>query len=341
MILPPSLVKRFSASLAPWLLGCAMAGSSLAQVTMPKPGRPLPQEGTEAWKKIIEPRQQQLDKGIAAKMALIAKMPKDTITALDLPYVEKPIESKFPGSGQKLDLYVPAGTGPFPVIVYIHGGAWNGGNKEVVGAQLATKWMTQGFAIASLSYRFAWDSPFPGMFQDCIDAIDFLRTNAAKYHLNSEKIGVCGNSAGGHIAATVGVTMGNPQSPYKNAKKPVQALVVWCGYGDVRVETTRSGGFPFIYPNLTYDPEIAKKISAIFQIHSGTPPVLIQHGEKDQAVPLEQPRILNQKLKESGHDVTLILYPNYGHGLLKLDDTKDTQSDVHQSALAFFKKHLQ
>ena len=227
--------------------------------------------------------------------------------------------------------------------MYIHGGAWNGGNKDKFGAQMAARWMPEGFAIASVTYRFAMEAPFPGMFQDCIDAIGFLRTHASQYHLNPDKVGVCGNSAGGHIAALVGMTMGNPASPFKNAAKPVQALIVWCGYGDLTLETTikPTGGYPYIYPSRTYEPETAKKMSAIYQIHAGVPPVLMQHGEKDAAVPLVQAKLLTQKLQESGHDVTLVLYPTYTHGLVNLDPAHDTQPDVHQAALAFLKKHLQ
>ena len=295
-------------------------------------GAPLPEEGSAAWKKIVEPRQNQLEKSIAGKKMAIARLPQGTVTMLDLPYVEHPIQSKFPGSGQTLDFYVPNGKGPFPLIVYIHGGAWKGGNKEKIGADLATEWVPQGFAIASLSYRFSYDAVFPGMFQDCIDAVAFLRKHAGQYNLNADKVGVCGNSAGGHIAALVGMAMGG--NTYANCEKPVQALVMWCGYGDVTKETgNMSGGFPHIYPNRAYDPEIARKISPIYQIHPGIPPVLAQHGEKDRAVLLAQPRAFVEKLKKDGYDATLITYPDYQHDLWK--------PDVHEAALAFFKKHLQ
>ena len=314
------------------LLASVLLSSAPAQTPKLLRGAPRPKEGTPAWTKFVQSRQEQVAACVVEKKKLIAQLPTGTVTVLDAPYVEQPIQSKIPGSGQAFDLYVPKGEGPFPLIVYIHGGAWNGGNKEKNGALLANEWIPEGFAVASLSYRFPFDAPFPGMFQDCIDGIDFLRKHAAQYHLNAGKVGVCGESAGGHTAALVGIAMGG--STYQHCEKPVQALVVWCGFGDVTIEATvhPTGGYPWIYPNETYDPDIAKKISPIYQIHPGIPPVLVQHGEKDQAVPLVQPKLLADALKRGGYEANLILYPNYDHNLWK--------PDVHAATLAFFKKHL-
>ncbi|HEX4139538.1 MAG TPA: alpha/beta hydrolase, partial [Candidatus Methylacidiphilales bacterium] len=135
-------------------------------------------------------------------------------TYFDLPYVDHPATGIFPASNQTLDLYVPAGDGPFPLIVFIHGGAWKGGDKARRGLDVAQAFVPLGFAVALVDYRFVFDAAFPGMFQDGIDAVAFLRARAADYHLDAGRIGIMGESAGCHIASVVGLAEGESNSAY-------------------------------------------------------------------------------------------------------------------------------
>ncbi len=79
------------------------------------------------------------------------------------------------------------------------------------------------------------------MFQDCIDAIAYLRAHAADYHLDAEHMGVMGESAGGHIAGVVAMAGGS--NIYAHFDKPVQAAVLWCGFYDMTREGMGPGKF--------------------------------------------------------------------------------------------------
>ena len=96
----------------------------------------------------------------------------------------------------RLDLYLPERSeGRRPLIVWIHGGGWTGGSKE---GCPAVSFVSKGYAVASINYRLSQHAVFPAQIEDCKAAIRWLRTNAAKYGLEPEHVGVWGASAGGH-----------------------------------------------------------------------------------------------------------------------------------------------
>lgn len=132
---------------------------------------------------------------------------------------------------QKMDIIIPdEGDGPFPLIVFVHGGGWVSGDKRENTMPGAFKAISQGYALASVEYRLAPAVTWPMPLYDVKAAIRFLRAHADEYRLKTDKIAVWGNSAGGHIinmvAATGGkaiqedLTMGNPEQ-----SSAVQCLV--------------------------------------------------------------------------------------------------------------------
>ncbi len=99
-----------------------------------------------------------------------------------------------------LDMYLPAAAKPMPVVVWIHGGGWQGGSKDRCSAQ----WLTaSGYAVVSVEYRFLKEAFFPACVQDCRAAIRFLRANAQKYNLDPDRIGAFGISAGGRHGVNI------------------------------------------------------------------------------------------------------------------------------------------
>jgi acetyl esterase/lipase len=104
---------------------------------------------------------------------------------------------------QKLDVFVPKGDGPFPLVIWVHGGAWEGGSKE--GGPTAGL-LPLGYAVASVNYRLSKHAVFPAQIHDVKSAVRFLRANAKKYNLDPERFGAAGASAGGHLVALLGTS---------------------------------------------------------------------------------------------------------------------------------------
>jgi acetyl esterase/lipase len=309
----------------------ALANPDPVPAPAASPADPTVAALAERWPTLSEAARKEYAYGLAQRDKWLPKLPKGAVTVLDLPYEDNPVEGRHPASVQKLDLYVPPGEGPFPLVVWIHGGAWKGGNKEQGGAYAAAQLLPEGIALASIDYRFVADAPFPGMFQDCIDAVAFLRSHAATYRLDPARVGVWGESAGGHAAGVVAMAEGDTRFP--NSGPPVQAAVLWYGFYDLT-----QGNKPISYSSLygnrgPYDEAAAKQISPVYLIHPGVPPVLIARGDQDTTAPLDQSEKMAAALKEAGVDVTFTKYPAYAHNLWHPDSLAEV--------VAFFKLHLQ
>jgi acetyl esterase/lipase len=143
---------------------------------------------------------------------------------------------------QSLDLYLPeaAGEKPLPLIVWIHGGGWSGGSKE---GCPAVGYVRQGYAAASIEYRFSQKAVFPAQIQDCQAAIRWLRANSRKYNIDPEHIGVWGESAGGHLVALLGTLGGKKVFPpiggNEEQSDRVQAVCDWYGPTDFNTVMAR------------------------------------------------------------------------------------------------------
>ena len=112
------------------------------------------------------------------------------------------------GRDLALDLYLPRDVSGAPLLVWIHGGAWQRGSKELINT---TNLVDRGFAIASVDFRNSVVAPFPAQIHDIRAAIRFLREKAGDYGYDASRIGIHGRSSGGHLTALVSVTNGHPR----------------------------------------------------------------------------------------------------------------------------------
>ena len=248
------------------------------------------------------------------------------LTAAALADTQTDIEyAKVGETSLKLDLHRPQGENP-PLIVYVHGGGWRAGSKEDVPiADLYDK----GFAIASVNYRLSTQAVFPAQVHDIKAAIRFLRAKAGLYHINASKIAIIGSSAGGHLAALVGVNNGNPElegkvGEYLDQTSDVQVIVSY--YGASNLETILSQSTPkgrdFRIPALklllgdTPDKkrELAKLASPVTHLDKNDPPLLLIHGDADPQMPPKQSQELAKAYESLGLPVTLIMLPGSLHG---------------------------
>ena len=126
-----------------------------------------------------------------------------------------------------------------PLFVFIHGGSWTSGSKRDEPVWLATK---LGFAVASIEYRFTTQAAFPAPIKDCKAAIRFLRTHAWEYGYDPDRIGVLGNSAGGHLALLLGLTPDDPELDLDagdpNVSSAVQVVCSNVGPADLNAYVT-------------------------------------------------------------------------------------------------------
>jgi len=218
---------------------------------------------------------------------------------------------------------------PVPVIIIVHGGGWQGGdrNSNLLGAY---KFAENGFAAASIEYRLSQQAPFPAQIQDCKCAVRYLRANAGKYHIDPDHIGTLGDSAGGHLVALMGLTENVPEfegdGGSKGVSSRVQAvcdmfgpadLIAWLYDPNRRTAAEQDPGMIRLFGGPVYDNlEKIHQASPIAHVQNSnnTPPFLILHGDKDPNVPLQQSLSLADALQKKGADVTLRVQLNAGHG---------------------------
>ncbi len=97
-----------------------------------------------------------------------------------------------------LDLWVAKGNSPRPLLIYIHGGAWLGGDKNQVYSRIPiSKWLQKGVSVASINYRYTSDAILPAPIFDAARAVQFLRFKAKNFNINPSRIALQGGSAGG------------------------------------------------------------------------------------------------------------------------------------------------
>ena len=210
-----------------------------------------------------------------------------------------------------MDVYYPTSGGPWPGVVFVHGGGWTEGDK----APLPMVPTASGYLVVSLNYRMYPAYRFPAMIEDVKFAIRFLRAHAAGYNLDPERIAVIGHSAGGHLAALAGLVdehAGWDVGPYQAQSSRVQAVVEMSGPTDL------TGQFPEVVEELkanVFGREQFISASPVTYVRPDAPPFLIIHGEKDAVVPVEQAYRLYEALRKAGAPSELIILQNAGHGL--------------------------
>lgn len=260
------------------------------------------------------------------------------VSLTDVPYATE-------SPAQKLDLSVPAHTGPVPVVVVIHGGSFARGDKRDVLAK-ARALGDAGLAAASIDYRLSDEARFPAAVDDARASVAWLRVHAGEYGLDPSRIAVWGMSAGGYLAAMTGVASASaPQSA-------VSAVVDWYGISDFRTlgaQAVDPGGCgvpswrtnrlvdvekAWLGATVATDPELGARSSPVSYVAKGRalPPFLLVHGAADCLVPYGQSQQLAKALTGVGGSARLVLVPGADHSDPVIADTQTEPS------IAFLKK---
>ena len=243
----------------------------------------------------------------------------------------------------KLNMARPkTGDGPFPAVICIHGGGFRAGSREGYNG-LIMRLAQNGYVAVTITYRLAPKFQFPAAVYDTKAAVRWVRLNAKKYHVDPDRIGVTGGSAGGHLVLFLGVTgdvkeFDGDQNPGPSSK--VTCVVDYYGPSDFTKSYGKSVDAAEVLPLwLGGDLKTALKkhlrSSPLYWVTPNAAPTLCLHGTKDKYVHHEQSQWLVDKMNAAGVEAKLILLEGAGHGFRGADAEK-----AEKAMLDFFAKHL-
>lgn len=236
---------------------------------------------------------------------------------------------------------------PRPAIVLVHGGGWSAGDHyrfSRMGFKLAQK----GYVVITPTYRMMQDKPFPACLHDVKNTIRWLRANAKTYHVDPEKIGAYGNSAGGTLALTAALTNNKDDlegdGPYQEFSSALQAVVCSGAVGNM-LHPNHSKRAASVYRTLAAGrnrkvseaeiESIMKQASPTTYIHKDAPPIILVHGAKDKVVFIDSTDEFAKAMKNANAEITYLRYEDAGHAVMGQKGSK-TMPAMYD----FFEKHL-
>ncbi len=248
----------------------------------------------------------------------------------------------------KLDLYLirpdgPAGDeSPRPTVIFIHGGGWVNGTKEGSVMSLMP-YLAMGLNVVNVDYRLSRIAHAPAAVEDCRCALRWVIRNAKTYGIDTTRLVVAGQSAGGHLALMTGML---PESAGLDRQCPgpealnVAAIVNWYGITDVNGLLEGDDMRPFAVTWLGSAPDreaIATRVSPLTYVRPGGPPVFTIHGDADQTVPYSHGVRLHEALDAAGVPNEFVTTPGGQHGYACC--TVEQRIDVYERMRRFLVRH--
>lgn len=252
--------------------------------------------------------------------------------------------AKADGQSLQLNLARPkTATGRLPAILCIHGGGFRAGKRE--GWDARCKLLAeQGYVAATVTYRLAPKYQFPAAVEDVKAGVRWLRANAEKYSIDPDRIGVIGDSAGGHLAQFLGVTGGVAQfegdGGNPGVSSSVRCVVNYYGPSDLTKSYGKSVDAAEVLPlwlggDATKEHRRHILASPLYWVTPSAAPTLLLQGTEDKYVNHEQAVWMHDRLKAAEVEVEFISLEGAGHGFKGPDADR-----AWKAALAFFEKHL-
>lgn len=240
---------------------------------------------------------------------------------------------------------MPDNYGPWPVVIYLHGGGWSSSDKSTLEARNTAALLNpQGYVVVSLNYRLYPESRFPAMIEDAKCAVRFLRANAEQYNLDPTRFVAWGNSAGAHLAALLGTadkSAGWDVGEYLDQSSQVQGVIDISGPADLTLGFT--GLRRAVLTVFGIKKEIRVMGSPVTYVSAEDAPFLIFSGEKDKLVPQQQGQAMYDTLVNAGVSAKLVVVKNGVHDLTPYDEnpTSPTKDEINQIILDFLTETLQ
>jgi pectinesterase len=205
-----------------------------------------------------------------------------------------------------LDAHVPAGQGPYPVLIMVHGGGWSAGDKETDIVPVLARAVTN-FTWFTINYRLAPTNRWPACFEDEQTAIRWVKKHAAEYRGDPDRIAIIGYSAGGHLATLAGTLT--------NIDTRVQAVAGFAPPTEIAFDAKRRGSIDkwlsmkWLLGSDSLDATTLatmEEISPVNHLQPGLPPYLLVQGSADTTVPFNQTKDFADRLKAAGVSCDLI-----------------------------------
>jgi acetyl esterase/lipase len=233
---------------------------------------------------------------------------------------------------------------PAPVMIFVPGGAWIHGGRQLQGYALMSHLAQQGWVCLSVNYRVSPHNRWPQHITDVKTAIAWARANVDRFGGDRNFVAIAGCSAGGHIAALAGLTPNDPEMQADLAQgsdTSVDAVVGIYGRYDWEDRSTpeRDRFVDFlervvVKRKIDRHPEIFRKASPIAQVHPDAPPFLVIHGSGDSVIPVAQARSFVERLRAVSRSVVSYLeLPGAGHGF---DMTDGARTGSVSTAIGLF-----
>ena len=206
------------------------------------------------------------------------------------------------------DLYLPAKTGPHPVVLMVHGGGWaNRGREDMRG--ISRKLARHGYAVFNIGYRFAPAYTYPAQLHDMRQALEWIERNASSYGLDSSRINAWGYSSGAHLAALVAAFNADAATRTQLTDlPPIRAVVA----GGIPSDLRKYSGSPIVMRFMGADrhemPQRYAEASPAYHVSADDPPVFLYHGKLDFLVTKDQATDYFETLRAAGVDAELYLH---------------------------------
>jgi acetyl esterase/lipase len=284
------------------------------------------------------------------------EMPTVDVGTISRKYLDIPYASQSPS--QKLDIYLPAeGGGPFPTLIFVHGGGFVLGDKRDAQLLQAIDGINRDYAVVSVEHRLAGEAKYPAGVFDVKAAVRFLRANAAQFMLDGDRFALYGDSAGGHYVVMSAATQGNPafedlsmgNASYSSA---VQVAASRFGVYDFGFQREKGSKIPpegdpnFEAIENALFGAASKDISGLMYftnalnfITKDFPPIYLQHGSDDKTVPVVQSVALEERIRAvcGPERVEMTIFPGFDHGGI---DPRWNAPENDDMVFAFLDKYL-
>lgn len=246
------------------------------------------------------------------------------------------------GESLRLDAAIPDGPGPFAAVILVHGGGWTGGDKsggpkKAYIAPLHGPLQQAGLAWFSINYRLAPKHPYPACLDDVLTAVRWVKAHAAEYRIDPDRIGLSGESAGGHLVALAAIRA--------DTGARVAAVIPIYGRFDLTDQfqpgAVLRGNTAALLGRAVLDETahaLAREASPLLHVKAGLPPFLLVHGSADTTVPYDQSVQLQTKLRAQGVPCDFLTITGGIHGMVTWDKVAPTYK---QDIVAWIARTLQ